>query len=140
MAKTIAGQFDAYLHTAQVLESTFRNGYLAGVYVENYTVDFMGHEVPNITQYSESLINDTKLVDSFTRDTGAIATLFAPLGDDFIRVSTSLKDPQGKRAVGTNSWTQPSWLPTLKERKTLLRTNQTIWRTLHYLLRTNQRR
>ncbi|NMS32045.1 methyl-accepting chemotaxis protein, partial [Vibrio parahaemolyticus] len=78
MAKTIAGQFDAYLHTAKVLESTFRNGYLAGVYVENYTVDFMGHEVPNITQYSESLINDTKLVDSFTRDTGAIATLFAP--------------------------------------------------------------
>ncbi|MEZ8940459.1 methyl-accepting chemotaxis protein [Vibrio alginolyticus] len=101
MAKTIAGQFDAYLHTAKVLESTFRNGYLAGVYVENYTVDFMGHEVPNITQYSESLINDTKLVDSFTRDTGATATLFAPLGDDFIRVSTSLKDPQGQRAVGT---------------------------------------
>ncbi|EPD6975879.1 methyl-accepting chemotaxis protein [Vibrio alginolyticus] len=101
MAKTIAGQFDAYLHTAKVLESTFRNGYLADVYVENYTVDFMGHEVPNITQYSESLINDTKLVDSFTRDTGAIATLFAPLGDDFIRVSTSLKDPQGQRAVGT---------------------------------------
>lgn len=101
MAKTIAGQFDAYLHTAKVLESTFRNGYLAGVYVENYTVDLMGHEVPNITQYSESLINDTKLVDSFTRDTGAIATLFAPLGDDFIRVSTSLKDPQGQRAVGT---------------------------------------
>ncbi|HHX8362348.1 TPA: methyl-accepting chemotaxis protein [Vibrio alginolyticus] len=101
MAKTIAGQFDAYLHTAKVLESTFRNGYLAGVYVENYTVDFMGHEVPNITQYSESLINDTKLVNSFTRDTGAIATLFAPLGDDFIRVSTSLKDPQGQRAVGT---------------------------------------
>ncbi|EKK7176906.1 methyl-accepting chemotaxis protein [Vibrio alginolyticus] len=101
MAKTIAGQFDAYLHTAKVLESTFRNGYLAGVYVENYTVDFMGHEVPNITQYSESLINDTKLVDSFTRDTGAIATLFAPLRDDFIRVSTSLKDPQGQRAVGT---------------------------------------
>ncbi|HHX8335819.1 TPA: methyl-accepting chemotaxis protein [Vibrio diabolicus] len=101
MAKTIAGQFDAYLHTAKVLESTFRNGYLAGVYVENYTVDFMGHEIPNITQYSESLINDTKLVDSFTRDTGAIATLLAPLGDDFIRVSTSLKDPQGQRAVGT---------------------------------------
>ncbi|WP_440889865.1 methyl-accepting chemotaxis protein [Vibrio sp. WZ-1] len=101
MAKTIAGQFNAYLHTAEVLESTFRNGYLAGVYVENYTVDFMGKQVPNITQYSESLINDTKLVDSFTRDTGAIATIFAPLGNDFIRVSTSLKDPQGNRAVGT---------------------------------------
>ncbi|MHA2799025.1 methyl-accepting chemotaxis protein [Vibrio harveyi] len=101
MAKTIAGQFNAYLHTAEVLESTFRNGYLAGVYVENYTVDFQGHQVPNITQYSESLIGDTKLVDTFTRDTGAIATIFAPLGNDFIRVATSLKDPQGKRALGT---------------------------------------
>lgn len=101
MAKTIAGQFNAYLHTAEVLESTFRNGYLAGVYVESYTVDFQGHQVPNITQYSESLINDTKLVDTFTRDTGAVATIFAPLGDDFIRVATSLKDPQGNRAMGT---------------------------------------
>lgn len=101
MAKTIAGQFNAYLHTAEVLESTFRNGYLAGVYVEDYSVDFRGHQVANITQYGESLINDTKLVDSFTRDTGAVATIFAPLNNDFIRVATSLKDPQGNRAIGT---------------------------------------
>jgi len=101
MAKTIAGQFNAYLHTAEVLESTFRNGYLAGVHVENDTVEFQGHQVPNITQYSESLINDTKLVDSFTRDTGAVATIFAPLNNDFIRVATSLKNPQGNRAIGT---------------------------------------
>ncbi|MEZ9987063.1 Cache 3/Cache 2 fusion domain-containing protein, partial [Vibrio sp. 10N.261.49.A3] len=101
MAKTISGQFDAYLHTAKVLESTFRNGYLAGVYVENYDVEFNGHSIPNMTQYGESLINDTKLVDSFTRDTGAVATLFAPFGDDFIRVSTSLKKPSGERVVAT---------------------------------------
>ena len=51
MAMTIAGQFNAYLHTAKVLESTFRNGYLAGVYVEDYTVDFNGKQVLNVTQY-----------------------------------------------------------------------------------------
>ncbi len=101
MAMTIAGQFNAYLHTAKVLESTFRNGYLAGVYVEDYTVDFQGKSVPNITQYGESLINDTKLVDSFARDTGAVATVFAPLGNEFIRISTSLKDLNGQRVVGT---------------------------------------
>ncbi|WP_019275320.1 methyl-accepting chemotaxis protein [Vibrio coralliilyticus] len=101
MAMTIAGQFNAYLHTAKVLESTFRNGYLAGVYVEDYTVDFNGKQVLNVTQYGESLINDEKLVDSFTRDTGAVATLFAPLDGDFIRVSTSLKNPSGNRVVGT---------------------------------------
>ncbi len=102
MAQTIAGQFDAYLHTAKVLESTFRNGYLAGIYVEDYEVEFNGHNILNMTQYGESLIDDTNLVDSFTRDTGAIATLFAPLGDDFIRVSTSLKNLSGTRAVGSN--------------------------------------
>lgn len=101
MAKTIAGQFDAYLHTAKVLESTFRNGYLAGIYVEDYEVEFQGNSILNMTQYGESLIDDTKLVDSFTRDTGAVATLFAPFGDDFIRVSTSLKNPSNKRVVGS---------------------------------------
>lgn len=101
MAMNIAGQFDAYLHTAKVLESTFRNGYLAGVYVEDYQVEFAGKSIPNITQYGESLIGDTKLVDSFTRDTGAVATLFAPLNGDFVRVSTSLKDPSGQRVIGS---------------------------------------
>lgn len=102
MAMTIAGQFDAYLHTAKVLESTFRNGYLAGIYVEDYSIDFHGKSIPNITQYGESLIGDTKLVDSFTRDTGAVATIFAPLNGDFIRVATSLKNPSGQRVVGTS--------------------------------------
>ncbi|OIQ24797.1 methyl-accepting chemotaxis protein [uncultured Vibrio sp.] len=102
MAMTIAGQFDAYLHTAEVLESTFRNGYLAGVYIEDYKVEFKGKQIANITQYGESLINDEKLVDSFTRDTGAVATLFAPVDGDFIRVSTSLKDHQGNRVIGTS--------------------------------------
>ncbi len=101
MANTIAGQFDAYLHTAKVLESTFRNGYLAGVYVEDYTTEFEGKQIRNMTQYGESLLGDTKLVDSFTRDTGAVATLFAPVGNDFIRVSTSIKDPNGQRVIGT---------------------------------------
>ncbi|MDF2153814.1 methyl-accepting chemotaxis protein [Vibrio sp. CAU 1672] len=101
MAKTIAGQFDAYLHTAKALESTFRKSYLAGASVETDTVEFMGRQVPDITLHGESLINDTKLVDNFTRDTGAIATIFAPLGNDFIRIATSIKDPQGQRVVGT---------------------------------------
>jgi len=101
MAKTISGQFDAYLETAKVLESTFRNGYLAGVQVEDEQIEFAGTRIPNLTQYSESLINDTKLVDAFTRDTGAVATLFAPTGSDWVRVSTSLTDSSGKRVVGT---------------------------------------
>ena len=45
--------------------------------------------------------NEFDDVDEFTAATGAVATLFARNGDDFIRVSTSLKAADGKRAVGT---------------------------------------
>ena len=42
------------------------------------------------------------LVDKFTERTGAVATLFVRKGDDFLRVTTSLKKESGERAVGTN--------------------------------------
>ncbi|EJK2116102.1 methyl-accepting chemotaxis protein [Vibrio navarrensis] len=101
MAKAISGQFDAYLHTAKVLESTFRNGYLADAASDGSQIQFQGHTIADIRLAGESLIGSTQVVDNFTRDTGAVATIFAPLNDDFIRVSTSLKNPSGQRVVGT---------------------------------------
>ncbi len=40
-------------------------------------------------------------LDRFTAVTGAVATLFARSGDDFVRVATSLKKENGERAIGT---------------------------------------
>ncbi|MBP7736283.1 MAG: methyl-accepting chemotaxis protein [Spirochaetes bacterium] len=40
-------------------------------------------------------------IDRFTKISGAVATLFMRQGDDFLRVSTSLKKQDGTRAVGT---------------------------------------
>lgn len=40
-------------------------------------------------------------IDRFTDITGAVATLFVRQGDDFLRVSTSLRKQDGSRAVGT---------------------------------------
>jgi methyl-accepting chemotaxis protein len=40
-------------------------------------------------------------VDEFTRLTGGTATVFVRHKDDFLRVATSLKNEQGKRAIGT---------------------------------------
>ncbi|NLV66221.1 MAG: HAMP domain-containing protein [Spirochaetes bacterium] len=42
-----------------------------------------------------------KQIDHFTSVTGAVATLFVREGDDFRRVSTSLRKEDGTRAVGT---------------------------------------
>lgn len=44
---------------------------------------------------------DSKIPDDFLARTGAISTVFARRGDDFIRVTTSLKKQDGNRAIGT---------------------------------------
>ncbi|MBB5205881.1 methyl-accepting chemotaxis protein-2 (aspartate sensor receptor) [Inhella inkyongensis] len=40
-------------------------------------------------------------VDKFAASTGGVATVFARQGDDFIRITTSVKKPDGSRALGT---------------------------------------
>jgi len=49
-----------------------------------------------------SVNGDFEVVDRFSKDsTGAVATIFARTGDDFIRVTTSLKKQDGERAYKT---------------------------------------
>jgi hypothetical protein len=38
---------------------------------------------------------------SFANETGGIATVFARKGDDFVRITTSVKNAQGQRNMGT---------------------------------------
>lgn len=44
---------------------------------------------------------NTTIVDDFLQRTGAISTLFVRDGDDFVRITTSLKKEDGSRAIGT---------------------------------------
>ena len=45
--------------------------------------------------------NNYDVVDEIKKSTGASATIFVKEGDDFIRVSTNVLTPEGKRGVGT---------------------------------------
>lgn len=58
-------------------------------------------ETPAVMAGSILLNLNTQIVDRFTKVTGAVCTVFARSGDDFIRVSTSLKKEDGNRAIGT---------------------------------------
>jgi methyl-accepting chemotaxis protein-2 (aspartate sensor receptor) len=60
-----------------------------------------GLAAPALLYSGAPVNNDFSLVDRFTATTGAVATLFVRSGDDFIRVSTSLKKQDGARAIGT---------------------------------------
>lgn len=56
---------------------------------------------PAVYLGGNSLTGNFQLVDQFAQSTGGVATVFAKTGDDFIRVSTSLKKENGDRAIGT---------------------------------------
>ena len=57
--------------------------------------------VPGIFFGARKLNNNYDLVDDIKKQTGATATIFVKSGDDFVRVSTNVLTPEGKRGVGT---------------------------------------
>ena len=65
------------------------------------TIDINGRASPTLKLDGKVINLDFALVDRFTNMTGAVATVFVKTGDDFVRVTTSLKDEKGERAVGT---------------------------------------
>ena len=66
-----------------------------------FDVDESAEPVPVLRVGGRPLNMDFSAVDRFTDATGAVATLFARKGDDFVRVTTSVKDEKGSRVVGT---------------------------------------
>jgi len=65
------------------------------------TVDIGGRQVPTLMVAGQALNLNFAVPDSFTERTGGNATVFAATGDDFVRVTTSVKKENGERAVGT---------------------------------------
>jgi methyl-accepting chemotaxis protein len=64
-------------------------------------VDVQGRKVGTLRNGSRVVNLDFALPDSFTGKTGMVATVFARDGDDFIRVTTSIRKLDGERAIGT---------------------------------------
>ena len=57
--------------------------------------------VPAIYFGPRKINNNYDVVDEIKKTTGATATVFVKDGDEFIRVSTNVLTPEGKRGVGT---------------------------------------
>lgn len=68
---------------------------------EAHTVDIGGVATPTLLTGDKPLNGDFSIPDAFLAESGAIATIFARTGDDFVRVTTSLKKQDGARAIGT---------------------------------------
>ncbi|NUY01337.1 methyl-accepting chemotaxis protein [Paraburkholderia youngii] len=68
---------------------------------ESSGVDILGVMTPRLLNGTTLLNLNYGEVDRFTDKTRATGTLFVAIGDDFVRVATSVKRQTGERAVGT---------------------------------------
>jgi methyl-accepting chemotaxis protein len=67
----------------------------------NRTVKVGDFETPLLRAAGRTLNLDDEVVDRFNAATGGVATVFARVGEQFVRVTTSVKKEDGSRAVGT---------------------------------------
>lgn len=66
------------------------------------TIKIRGIEAPILKLDGRQLGLDHRLVNQFTRETGgSVATIFVRVGDDFLRISTSLTQEDGTPAIGS---------------------------------------
>ncbi|WP_227368872.1 methyl-accepting chemotaxis protein [Halomonas sp. M20] len=102
----VADMVSLFDETLQEEVSNFLNIFLADL-APDFTldpqqrVDVVGRDTPTLSNGEELLNGVFDLPDAFTAKTGAPVTMFARDGDDFVRVTTSLKKANGERAVGT---------------------------------------
>jgi len=78
------------------------NDVFAAQFAEQWLVDSPPAGAQTVLKNGGKAINGQFAeVDKFTAASGAVATVFVRSGDDFYRISTSLKKEDGSRAVGT---------------------------------------
>ncbi|KWH47841.1 methyl-accepting chemotaxis protein [Burkholderia stagnalis] len=76
-----------------------------------------GVMAPTLSAGGKPLDLDFSIPDQFLHKSGAIATIFARDGDDFVRITTSLKKQDGARAIGTRlDRASPAYAPLIAGR------------------------
>ena len=84
------------------LASTFSANFTEPFSLDKENVVTVGAQrTPGLLSGKSLLNQDFTIVDRFAAATGGIATIFVRRDADLIRISTSLKDEAGKRAIGT---------------------------------------
>ncbi|MDW7697295.1 Cache 3/Cache 2 fusion domain-containing protein [Xanthomonas euvesicatoria] len=65
------------------------------------TVTIGEQNTPSLRAGKQALNLNFDAVDRFAKATGGVATIFARIGDDFVRITTSLRNKQNERVIGT---------------------------------------
>ncbi len=95
--QSIADNVDALDTTSRVLVDKFYASF-ASDFAPEFTLDKADG---TLTNRDEKVNGNFTQVDAFAQSSGGVATVFARKGDDFERITTSLKNEKGDRAMGT---------------------------------------
>ena len=101
MVHTMDTYNGALEESALKLYNVFKDNYSNFSIDPNEKIDVYGVSTPKLSSNGVVINNNFESIEKFKKQTGAIATVFARDGDDFVRVSTSLLKTDGKRAMGT---------------------------------------
>ena len=105
LVKDVVDRFDnSSKHSASQLIGLFKGKFAGGIVTDSGKKVTVGKESTPVLRAGGAMVNNNfEQVDAFTRETGdkSVATIFARQGDEFIRISTSLKKEDGTRALGT---------------------------------------
>ncbi|MFA7268755.1 MAG: methyl-accepting chemotaxis protein [Sterolibacterium sp.] len=104
--RQVVDMIDAYSsaleRSAEMLGAEFASGLPKRLVLDSgHPLQTANGNFPALHGGDSTLNNNFGIVDAFTASTGAVATVFVRHGDDFIRVTTSLKKENGERAMGT---------------------------------------
>jgi methyl-accepting chemotaxis protein-2 (aspartate sensor receptor) len=95
-AQSLADMAEAFDASSRLMvEKLFRS------FASDLSGEFALSDSGELSLYGDKLNGNFAQVDKFTALTGGVATVFAAKGDDFLRVTTSLKKENGDRAMGT---------------------------------------
>ena len=84
-----------------LLSKTFFKNFDGSIELSDLSINIGGRSTQKLLINEVSANLNFELVDSFTQITGAVATIFVKSDNDFIRVTTSLKNEKNERAIGT---------------------------------------
>lgn len=97
---TLAASAHAADPKATIADLDARLGKLGAPRIEG-TATVADKEVPAIYFGKRRINGNFDVVDDIKKTHGATATVFVKQGDEFVRVSTNVLTPEGKRGVGT---------------------------------------
>lgn len=105
-ARLLADQLKTFHGTLKIstqrLAGLFERRFAAGLTRDtNERVTVGSASTPALSLQGNRLNGDFTLVDEFTSLTGGAATVFVRDGDEFVRITTSVKKEDGSRAIGT---------------------------------------